>query len=117
MLGPEKEILKIWAIDQGEDVEREGHLVLTDQRIAFYPTRWSGLARDQVLWWAHHDAVAHLEQWGTGILSRGNMLTISVRYNNYETTVYPRTVRVVQPFAGAAIRRFMKACYVAVGYE
>jgi hypothetical protein len=108
MPGPEKEIMKIWAVSQGEDGEHEGHLVLTDQRICFYPTRWGGLARGQILWWAHHGAVAHLEQWGTGIFTKGNMLTVSVRHNHYDTRVYSHTVRGA---GSSAIAWFMNTFY------
>src|SRR4051812_47771700 len=109
MLRPEKEILEIWAIYQGGSGEVPGYLVLTDQRIGFYPTRWAfRLGRDQVLWWANHNAVAHLEQWGTGIFNFiRNRLTISVRQNNYETSVYSHVVKA----SHGEIGRFMTSFY------
>jgi len=113
MRGPEKEILKIWATYRGEGGEREGHLVLTDQRICFYPTRWGGLARDQILWWAHHGAVAHLEQWGTGIFAKGNMLTISIRNNNFDTSVYSHTVKA----DSGSIKWLMNTFYTVSGHR
>jgi len=111
MPGHESEVFKIRASYKAEDGEKVGHLVLTDQRICFYPERWGGLARDQVLWWAHHGTVAHLEQWGTGIFNKGNMLTISIRNNNYDTSVHSYSVKA----ESGPIRMFMDKFYSISG--